>query len=198
MRYTLIMLVLLGLACNKDDNGNDGFASHLELNTITEWLPEDHYSGKTKVIFKNASGDERVLHIKIESSEQDKSFEDREYTSERISYNLSEEDNDQYLIYYSADAQYDQNGHPLEWLSVTLQNQLTFPLSAEITIREGEHLLGERLDSVTLLDKTFDDVYISMDIPGFLRYNKIYYSAELGAVAFHDEYEDLWVYDRIE
>lgn len=49
------------------------------------------------------------------------------------------------------------------------------------------------LDTITLLDRTFSDVYVNTN--GLA---KIYYNFELGIVAFEDLDGDIWVFDRFE
>ena len=47
------------------------------------------------------------------------------------------------------------------------------------------------INEVTLLNKTFEDVYVGSD-------EKIYYNYEVGLIGFKDQADNLWVFDKVE
>lgn len=49
----------------------------------------------------------------------------------------------------------------------------------------------DAINEITLLDKTFQDVYVS-------QHSTIYYNHEFGVIAFRDSNNKLWVYDNVE
>lgn len=113
-------------------------------------------------------------------------------------YTLQEQDNSLYFITLTAQPEL-HNNVVYERLYVKLLTSLNQGLISGLIIdQNGETWFNPKKDEITLLGKSFNDVYIGeISKQDVIACNRIYYTSNEGVVGFTDENGELWVLHEI-
>jgi hypothetical protein len=191
--FFLIILILATISCQRETTQT--LDNNYSINLIRKFIPENIYKKSETISFINST--KKIKKFQI-SYNQIKLTDLQNRNLNKEVYTLQEEDNSLYFINLSAQPELHDN-LVYERLYVELLTSLNQGLTASIIIdQNGETWFNSKEKEITLLGKSFNDVYIGeISKEDEIACNKLYYSSNEGVVGFTDEKGDLWVLHEI-
>jgi hypothetical protein len=205
----IFSLTLFFQSCSDDSIIIDTVeGSHLTIGELRDYIPNNYFEEKSMVFF-NESGEEWKLYSSAIESTKDRVHEGENYKIDKFEITLFDPDNLSFRIMIVGSTNYatDQEGEVAIAKGI---NGMLMPFNesgntwARISFRNGKPTMdfGEDFrESVTLNEKEFNEVFITIGKKGFEphdAYSELDINSEFGVVAFRDENNDLWVFDRFE
>ncbi len=196
----LIYLAIFLISCSKD---GDSLENYIKLPEAINFFSED-FKSASRIIFNNNAGDSLAMNMKYRYKIDQKSVSGNERFVETNEISMSTEQYPFYPILLFAGPLFKQdsdeywpllNIHFMANLGLTDEYFLISSLN--ITNPEVEFPNWKMHEEITLNNKTFTNVYSALRRTDLDAYADFYFSQEIGVVAFSDENNDLWVYDRI-
>lgn len=196
--------ILLGLftillfGCEDDDVSSGALPPVHQLTEIMEVFPLDRYRDSEEVVYVNEGGEERVFQIRFVESETQMTNQDPPAERKTQTYKvdlLNESVVYRPTIYVRAN---DWAGGTAEKLFAAILNGVGEVWVPAIDLARGDGYEGgtydnERIPEMTLLDRTFTDVYLSHPMPEATHFSTLYYHAEEGIIGYHTMNNELWV-----
>lgn len=191
--FFLIILILATISCQRETTQT--LDNNYSINLIRKFIPENIYKKSETISFVNSA--KKIKKFQI-SYNQIKLIDLQNRNLNKEVYTLQEEDNSLYFINLSAQPELHDN-IVYERLYVELLTSLNQGLTASIIIdQNGETWFNSKEKEITLLGKSFNDVYIGeISKEDEIACNKLYYNSNEGVVGFTDEKGDLWVLHEI-
>lgn len=169
--------------------------NNYSINLIKKFIPENIYKKNKTISFINTEN--RIKEFQI-SYNQFKITDSQNNDLNKEVYTLQEQNNSLYFINLSAQPELHDN-KIYERLYIELLTSLNQGLTASIIIdQNGETWFNPKKNQISLLNKSFKDVYVG-EIPkeDVTACKIIYYTSNEGVVGFTDETGDLWVLHEI-
>lgn len=202
--FILIALTVTTFSCKKDYVSEDSFEENLKIDIVREFLPQSYFQ-KTILVYKNSAKEELKLVVNSKESSAERFFDQKKYTSEQFEITLYNPKNLLFQIILTGNTNYSNSGE-----IVTTLGGILMPFNSSgstwSTIRFDNNKptvsFGDDFhEKILLLDNEFDDVYVTIGKDGNTQhsaYSELDINSKNGVVAFRDENNELWVWDRIE
>ncbi len=198
------ILVSLFFACdNKEDNTASQVRQYLKIDEVKNYLPESYFQEAT-LIYVNSEGTEKELHIAAEEDKVQRTHNNINYTTDHFEITLFDPNNlnlqisligstniasDDIIVttLFAWLMPFNQSGHTQ--VQIYFDNNLP-----------KVELFDSFNETITLIDKEFNDVYVVIGKnnlqEAYESYSELSINSEFGVVAFKDENNDLWRFDR--
>lgn len=195
MRFLFVLTILFTTFVSCQREISQMHDNDYSINLIRKFIPENIYKKSKTILFINS---EKIIKEFQISYNQFKvtDLENRNFNKEV--YTLQEQDNSLYFITLTAQPEL-HNNVVYERLYVKLLTSLNQGLISRVIIdQNGETWFNPKKDEITLLGKSFNDVYIGeISKQDVIACNRIYYTSNEGVVGFTDENGELWVLHEI-
>jgi len=205
MKNILIALLFLTtVACSDNENylGTENF--HISTDEIKNYLPSE-YKTVTKTVFVNASGEQKTMISDYVATAQDRVKADTKYKTDDFEIEMFDTENHNLRILIMGSANLDSNGEIRKLLSLTLMPLTPGVTTLEmISFKDNEPVIGlasSFTESKEYLGKSFKDVFVTIAQYNDVRqetYSEMAFNSEFGIVAFRDEADELWVFEKFE
>ncbi|MFQ5445571.1 MAG: hypothetical protein ACE5FF_01445 [Saprospiraceae bacterium] len=208
MKKLLILFCVCNLmfiySCKDDEDteltkGIEG--THLKIDDIKAYLPIEFETGK-KAVYTDANKNETTLSISYEEYTATAQYGGQSYLSDKVEISLYMAENPNFLIALLPGANYAVGNSIVRAISVVMMpgNQ-SGSIIGSIKFDENGNPIHGMLDdfreTLNLQDKTFKDCFVLKNNAA-LAYSEIYINSDVGVVAFRDEVNKRWVFDRFE
>ena len=201
MKKTLLYIftIIFLFSCGSDYGNTE--ENHIKLPEAINFFSNE-FKSASKIVFESGEGetiemlvntDDRIASIDIRG--------EKKYL-ENIYISMNSEESPYYPILLQGTGLFQQSNtdivSPLLLISYMYGGLTDDVLVTSLNINNPELELGETTfhKQITLNNKVFYDVYSEIR-EGHEAYSDFYYSKKKGVVAFSDENNDLWVYDKI-
>ncbi|MEL6866466.1 MAG: hypothetical protein AAFP19_18720 [Bacteroidota bacterium] len=207
--YTIIFL-LFNLSCSEENSiqVSSVEGTHLNIESLKTYLPNQYFR-ETAIIYRNADDDTVRLETSSNESIVDRSHNGENYKTDNFEVTLYDLTKPEFQIKLLGTANYYDN--EMEELQISKSivsilmpfNELGTTIGSiyfengEAQIRFGDDFR----ERITLHDRTFEEVYVLIGKQGneiYEAYSALYLNQTVGVVAFRDEKNELWVFDRFE
>lgn len=191
--FVLTILITTLISCQRETS--QMLDNNYSINLIRKFIPENIYKKSKTISFINSENKIKDFQI---SYNQFKVTDLHNRNLNKEVYTLQENDNSLFFITLSAQPELHDN-RVYERLYVELLTSLNQGLTASVIIdQNGETWFNSKKNEISLLNKSFKDVYVG-EIPkeDVIACNLIYYTSKEGVVGFTDEKGDLWALHQI-
>ena len=206
MKNLIYISILAGLffACNhEDENSNAQFGQHLKIDEVKNYLPESYFQ-EAALIYVNSAGMEKELHITAVEDIVQRTHNNNNYTTDQFEITIYDPENLHFQINLIGSTNFASDDIVVTTLSGWL---MPFNQSGNTWIRiDFENnlpkvgLFDNFNETITLIDKEFNDVYIAIGKNNlqeqYEAYSELNINSEFGVVAFKDENNEIWRFDR--
>jgi len=201
-----LISVLLVLACSENENDlavTTVEGHYLNVDLVKDYLP-DFYFNEAVIVYKNSTGEEWTLNTTSNESVREKTYEGAMYKAGNFEVNLFDPDNLNFHIVLTGSAQYSSAGIGLNLGGILMPFNASGTTWNSVRFVNGEPVVGlgdDFNESITLYGRTFQDVFVRIGKDGFEQheaYSELDLNSKEGVVAFRDENNELWVFDRVE
>ncbi len=201
-----LAFILTILGCSQEDNLSNAEANnqHLKIDYIKNYLPSQYFNEST-IVYKNSSGEELKMVSQPKESASDRTHSGINYTTDEFNITLYNEHNSNMTIVLSGNVNLSTQGNIVATLSGVLMpfntsgttwSTIRFE-NSKPTINLGDDFR----ETYIVLNKEFSNTYVTIGQNGSEQhsaYSELNMNSDHGVVAFRDENNDLWVFDRIE
>ncbi len=206
----LLLVSVLLMQCSEEINNNDNIlqieGTHLKIDEIKNYLPKEYFS-ELKLVYIDENGNEKVLNIQSVESIDERELKGMKYTSGSFKVTLYDEGDLYFQIVLHGSANYSNDGKSINkglsaWLMPFNESGTTW---ARLRFEDGKpsFLWGDDFrEEIVLFSKVFNDVLVTIGKNNlqeqYEKYSELILNSEVGIVAFRDEHNELWVFDRFE
>jgi len=200
--FKFLFLYLFIISCSKDKNtiGTiDGTV--LTTDEILKFLPPE-YEMQTDLLYKNSKNEIKLLKVKYLNGNEENTYNNSEkYTSKTFSVSLYDPNNLNFTIVLLGGANYTE---PNRYISMALTSILmpfnpTGTTWFKIYFENGKPIISKYdnfQNSLVLYNKTFKDVLVTKSTKFLDSYSELYINSFEGVVAFRDDLNELWVFEK--
>jgi len=193
--FFLSLLLFTILSCSNTSDLSIGL-DNLTIESLEPYVPINYLEKHSSVVFKNDQGAEMKFEIIGSTTLETSTIDDLEYEREIKSYRLENKNGLNFSLEILMSAHYHDQSTVIKSVSCYLRkdgNNGWIP--AILLDGKGETLIGQS-ESITLGQRTFDDVFSSITPPeNQHEYTQIFYNYEWGFVGFLGAENELWYLD---
>lgn len=207
MKYLLnfvIALTIIGCSTeNTTTNGNSNL-QHYKIDYVKSYLPSNYFK-ESNLIYKNSLGEEIIMRTQSKESSSDRIHNGIDYKTDEFNITMYNQQSADITIVLSGNVNLSTQGNVVATLGGVL---MPFNSSGTTwsTIRFEDNKpaisLGDDFrETYNVMDTEFINTYVTIGKNGneqHSAYSELNINAEQGVVAFRDENNDLWVFDRFE
>lgn len=206
MKNLIYISILIGffIACShENENENAQFGQHLKIDEVKNYLPESYFQ-ETALIYVNSAGMEKELHITAKEITVQRTHDNDNYTTDQFEITIFDPDNLSFQISLVGSTNRFSDNIVATGLTGWL---MPFHESGHTRIRvQFENnlpkvdIFNNFNETIFIIDKEFSDVYIAIGKNNLQEeyevYSELNINSEYGVVAFKDENNELWRFDR--
>jgi len=205
MKYILSIIIIASfISCNQDAAELTTINEVLTVNALKEYLPAAYFN-ESNIVFKNEMGDEWKLSTNAKESISDRMHNQKPYKAEKFEITLFDPDNTYFQIILTGNTNYATSGN----LVLSLGGML-MPFNSSGTTWSTIRFLNNQpivslgddfRDLYSVHGNEFKNTYLTIGKDGNIQhsaYSELNMNSEQGVVAFRDENNELWVFERIE
>ncbi len=199
-----LLLTILMVACNKEQV----VLPDLMIEEVKSFLPMFYFEANT-LVYTNELGEEKKLNLKLNDAPIIHSNKNNTYNADQIHIELIDPENENFKLDLLGTAQYLGDDASVSTTLISTLTEVNNP-DAGTTLNMIRFVDGMPQATsfvvlraaIQLNNTTFFGVFsaIGSDIVqgDFHSYSELNINAEFGVVAFRDENNELWVFDRME
>ncbi len=173
----------------------------IKLNDVRNLIPIQ-LQQNISVVYNDENGNERKLVTSYDSIKRIAKVDESEYNQERFSILYVDPNDSSFTMDISADGVYTSELDVQKTISTHLMPRSQTSSSMVIEVLEGELVVQEWNDfhtSLILNSREFNNVFIGKnDFNETGEYDQIMFNEEVGVVAFKDNNNVLWVFNKFE
>ncbi len=201
-----LILVMLIISCSNESNDIGKLSTlsqHLKIDEVKDYLPNSYFE-EVAIVYKNNIGEELTLNVSSNESITEATFEDIKYRSDHFEVTLYDPENTSFQIVLTGSANHTSAGVSVFLGGILMPFNDSGTTWSTVRFNNGEPIivLGDDFnETIVLNDREFKDVYVAIGKQGFEQfeaYSELDINSKEGVVAFRDDMNELWVYDRIE
>ena len=207
MKYLLsIICALTIIGCSSEDDiiRVNSEVEHYRIDYIKSYLPGGYFDG-SKLIYKNLNGEDLIMDTRHEESSIDRTHNGMNYKTDGFNIIMYNQQNTNMSIVLSGNVNLSAEGNVVATLGgVLMPSNQSGSTWSTIRFQDGQPAISLGDDFRELYSvhgMQFANTYIKIGKNGneqHSSYSELNINSEQGVVAFRDENNDLWVFDRIE
>ena len=190
------------VSCKKEELNKNGFMEGMTLSpgAILENVPSEYLQDSVFIIYKNAAGEERRIKHTTESSTQENGMVNgQSYSIQNSSGQFTDPERPWFDAWWLANAQYEEDYTLTQFFRYSYMADYGGQVLTEFVIYTNNSPTepAQFGDMIELNGSTFTD-YIQMKNDLRNGYSEMIFNKTYGMIAFRDQADDLWVFDRFE